>query len=90
MKYHLVSWDQVCSPIAYGGLGVKNLFCSIKLYWENGCGVLGLKILICGGKSLLQNMGRSGEDGSPSLVGEIMVVGFGRASLWVGKLSWRR
>jgi hypothetical protein len=24
-KYHLVSWDQVCSPIPYGGLGVKNL-----------------------------------------------------------------
>ncbi len=25
VKYHLVSWDQVCSPISYGGLGVKNL-----------------------------------------------------------------
>uniref|UniRef100_A0A2N9HQT2 Reverse transcriptase domain-containing protein n=1 Tax=Fagus sylvatica TaxID=28930 RepID=A0A2N9HQT2_FAGSY len=24
-KYHLVSWDQICSPIPYGGLGVKNL-----------------------------------------------------------------
>ena len=24
-KYHLESWDQVCSPITYGGLGVKNL-----------------------------------------------------------------
>jgi hypothetical protein len=25
VKYHLVRWDQVCSPITYGGLGVKNL-----------------------------------------------------------------
>uniref|UniRef100_A0A2N9EPP1 Reverse transcriptase zinc-binding domain-containing protein n=1 Tax=Fagus sylvatica TaxID=28930 RepID=A0A2N9EPP1_FAGSY len=24
-KYHLVSWDKVCSPITYSGLGVKNL-----------------------------------------------------------------
>ena len=24
-NYHLVSWDQICSPIPYGGLGVKNL-----------------------------------------------------------------
>ena len=24
-KYHLVSWDQVCSPITCGGLGIKNL-----------------------------------------------------------------
>uniref|UniRef100_A0A2N9IQI4 Protein farnesyltransferase/geranylgeranyltransferase type-1 subunit alpha n=1 Tax=Fagus sylvatica TaxID=28930 RepID=A0A2N9IQI4_FAGSY len=24
-KHHLVNWDQVCSPIPYGGLGVKNL-----------------------------------------------------------------
>jgi hypothetical protein len=25
VKYHLVSWDQVYSPMDYGGLGVKNL-----------------------------------------------------------------
>ena len=25
VKYHLVSWDQVCSPIAGDGLGIKNL-----------------------------------------------------------------
>ena len=25
MKYHLVRWDQVCSPMDCGGLGVKNL-----------------------------------------------------------------
>jgi hypothetical protein len=25
LKYHLVSWDQICSAIPYGGLGVKNL-----------------------------------------------------------------
>lgn len=25
VKYHLVCWDQVCSPITFGGLGVKNL-----------------------------------------------------------------
>jgi hypothetical protein len=25
VKYHLVSWDKVCSPLTYGGLGVKNL-----------------------------------------------------------------
>ena len=24
-KYHLVSWDKVCSPIFEGGLGIKNL-----------------------------------------------------------------
>jgi hypothetical protein len=24
-KYHLVRWDKVCSPIAEGGLGMKNL-----------------------------------------------------------------
>ena len=24
-KYHLVSWDQVCEPLCYGGLGVRNL-----------------------------------------------------------------
>ena len=25
VKYHLVRWDQVCFPIACGGLGIKNL-----------------------------------------------------------------
>jgi hypothetical protein len=25
VKYHLVRWDQVCSPMDCGGLGVKNL-----------------------------------------------------------------
>ncbi|KAG6718914.1 hypothetical protein I3842_04G177000 [Carya illinoinensis] len=24
-KFHLVSWDKVCRPIPYGGLGIKNL-----------------------------------------------------------------
>jgi hypothetical protein len=24
-KYHLVSWDKVCSPIFEGGLGIRNL-----------------------------------------------------------------
>jgi hypothetical protein len=24
-KYHLVSWDKVCSPISEGGLGIRNL-----------------------------------------------------------------
>ena len=24
-KYHLVGWDKVCSPIQFGGLGVRHL-----------------------------------------------------------------
>lgn len=24
-KFHLVKWDQICSPFCYGGLGVRNL-----------------------------------------------------------------
>ena len=35
-------------------------------------------------------MAWSGVVGIPSLIGGLMVVGFGRASLWVGKISWSR
>jgi hypothetical protein len=24
-KFHLVNWNQVCTPICYGGLGIRNL-----------------------------------------------------------------
>ena len=77
----------MCSSIAYGGLGVKNVILFNKALLGNGCGALGLKILAHGGESLLQNTEWSGEVGDPSLIGGLMVVGFGRASLWAGKLS---
>uniref|UniRef100_A0A2N9GDU1 Reverse transcriptase zinc-binding domain-containing protein n=1 Tax=Fagus sylvatica TaxID=28930 RepID=A0A2N9GDU1_FAGSY len=72
----------------WGGMGdvpKYHLLC-----WANGCGALGLKNLIYGEESLLQNTVRNGVDGSPSRIGGLMVVGFGRVSLWVGELCWSR
>ena len=64
----------------------KIYVCLTKLCWANGCGALGLKILIYGEESLLQNTVRNGVDGSPSRIGGLMVVAFGRASLRDGEL----
>ena len=25
-KFHLDNWKQVCKPVRYGGLGIRNLF----------------------------------------------------------------
>ena len=35
-KLHLVRWEIVCKDKSSGGLGVKNLFCLIRLYSLSG------------------------------------------------------
>jgi hypothetical protein len=35
-KFHLVSWTKVCTPIAEGGLGVRNLLVFNRALWGSG------------------------------------------------------
>ena len=49
-KIHLVKWASVCAPISSGGLGIRKLVFSMKLYLESGFGDLGLRKMPFGGK----------------------------------------
>lgn len=42
-KIHLVEWNQVCSPIDHGGLGLRSLKLMKKALLQNGCGDMMLK-----------------------------------------------
>lgn len=37
-KIHFVSWSKICSPMSYGGLGVRNLVQFNCALLENCCG----------------------------------------------------
>ena len=49
-KIHLVKWAAVCPPISSGGLGIRKLVFSMKLYLGSGFGDLGLRKMRFGGK----------------------------------------
>ena len=35
-KYHLVQWEEVCKPLAHGGLGIRSIEKVIKPCWVSG------------------------------------------------------
>lgn len=43
LKFHLVNWSKACAPISEGGLGSIICFCSTKLFWESGFGIMFMK-----------------------------------------------
>jgi hypothetical protein len=90
VKYHLVSWDQVCSPITYGGLGVKNLILFNKALLGKWLWHFGSEESHLWRRVIAAKYGWNGVNGSPSLIGGLMVVVFGRLFLWDGELSWSR
>jgi hypothetical protein len=77
-KYHLVSWDKVCSPITYGGLGVKNLVLFNKALLDKWLWRFGAEDSHLWRRAIVA---KYGVDGSPNRVGGPMVVDFGRVFL---------
>jgi hypothetical protein len=89
VKYHLVRWDQVCSPMDCGGLDVKNLTLFNKALLGKWLWRFAVEESYLWRRVIAQNMGWNGAVGGLNLVGKFMGVGFGRASLWVGMFFWR-
>lgn len=53
---HLVAWEDICKSKWNGGLGIERLRDVNKALFQNGFGVLGMTMKVCGDKSLLANM----------------------------------
>ena len=50
-KFHLVNWNDCCSPIRLGGLGIKKVVFFDRALLGSCCGVMGMKRWLCGGGS---------------------------------------
>ncbi len=48
VKFRLVSWSKVCSPISKGVWGFESCSCSTELLWVSGYGVMLLRERPCG------------------------------------------
>lgn len=57
-RIHWVNWNNICSPKNQGGLGIRTIRVLNKAFFPNGCGNMGLKVLLCGKGCCSQSMGK--------------------------------